>query len=193
MKQWLLLGLVISLTAQVSAGDIRGMVSISGTADNSGVVMYVEKQPDMDFSQPEKQPVMDQKNLQFMPHILPVQVGTTVLFKNSDDVEHNIFTPSPAGDMFNLGTWRGGQTKTHTFQKTGEVVLLCNLHPEMEAFIYVTPTPYYAKTNNGGKYIIEGVPAGTYTLHLWSEQGNARPQKITVPEDGSVSANFTVK
>lgn len=185
-------GLLIFST-QINAGTISGKVTVKKASDNADVVVYIEKQDGMKISAPKEQPVMNQKDLKFVPHVLTVVVGTTVQFKNNDAVAHNIFTPSPAGDMFNLGTWKGDQVKTHTFDKTGEVVLLCNLHPEMEGFIYVAPTPYFAKSDSDGNFSIDGVPAGSYTLKVWSEHGNARPQSVTVPEKGSVNANFTVK
>ena len=189
----LLLGGVLLLGMQVNAGTISGKVSVKNAGDNVDVVVYIERQEGMQFEPPQDQPVMDQQDLTFVPHVLPVPVGTTVQFKNSDAVTHNVFTPSPAGDMFNLGSWKGDQVKTHTFDKTGEVVLLCNLHPEMEGYIYVAPTPYFVQSDADGNYTIDGVPAGTYTVKVWSEHGNARPQSVTVPEDGSITVNFTVK
>ena len=196
MKQWVIFVLLVlftNLIARVYAGDIQGKVSIPGTSDNSGAVIYVEDGADVEYDSPKVQPVMDQQDLTFVPHVLPVPVGTTVQFKNSDAVTHNVFTPSPAGDMFNLGSWKGDQVKTHTFDKTGEVVLLCNLHPEMEGYIYVAPTPYFAKSDSTGDFTIDDVPPGSYTLKIWSEHGNARPQSVDVPDDGTVNANFTVK
>jgi len=189
----LVMGGLLLLSTQINAGTISGKVTVKKASDNANVVVYVEKQDGMKFNAPKEQPVMNQKDLKFVPHVLPVVVGATVQFKNNDAVAHNIFTPSPAGDMFNLGTWKGDQVKTHTFDKTGEVVLLCNLHPEMEGYIYVAPTPYFAKTKDDGSFSIDGVPAGSYTLKVWSEHDNARPQKVDVPKTGSVSANFTVK
>ncbi|NOY78310.1 MAG: methylamine utilization protein [Calditrichaeota bacterium] len=185
--------LVLIWVLNLTAGEITGTVTVKGAADNGGAVVFIVKNKGMTFPAPKQEPAMNQKNLKFTPHVLAVMVGTTVKFKNNDKVAHNIFTPSPAGDRFNLGTWKGNQVKTHTFTKSGEVVLLCNLHPEMEGFIYVAPTPYFAKTDAAGRYKIENVPAGSYTLKVWSEYGNARPQKVTVPEKGTVTANFMVK
>ncbi|GBE28121.1 hypothetical protein BMS3Bbin03_02057 [bacterium BMS3Bbin03] len=185
--------LVLISALNLVAGEITGTVTVKGAADNGGAVVYIAKNKDMKFPAPVQEPAMNQKNLKFAPHVLPVMVGTTVKFKNNDKVAHNIFTPSPAGDMFNLGTWKGDQVKTHTFNKSGEVVLLCNLHPEMEGFIYVAPTPYFAMTDATGRYKIENVPAGSYTIKVWSEHGNARPQKVKIPEKGTVTVNFTVK
>jgi plastocyanin len=189
----LTLTLVLLWTGTILAGEITGSIIFKGHAKKSEAVIYIDKQENIKFKMPAEQPVMDQKNLAFVPHVLPVTVGTTVRFKNDDKVAHNIFTPSPAGDMFNLGTWKGTQVKTHTFNKTGEVVLLCNLHPEMEGYIYVTPNPYFAKTDKNGEFVIKDVPAGKYKLKVWAEQGNARPQTIKVPQTGSVNVNFTVR
>jgi len=185
--------LIFALASPVFGGEVTGRVQVNNASDNANAVVYIEKESGMKFSPPAQQPLMDQKDLQFVPHVLPVVAGTTVQFKNDDPVVHNIFTPSPAGDMFNLGSWKGNEVKTHTFDKTGEVVLLCNLHPEMEGYIYVAPTPYFAKTDDSGNYTISDVPPGTYTLKVWSEHGNARPQQVTVPESGSVTANFSTR
>ena len=192
MKLFILV-LIFFYGMTVIAGDISGTVHIQGTADNADAVVYVENTNNIKFNPPKAQPVMDQQHLTFVPHVLPIVVGTTVQFKNSDKVAHNIFTPSPAGDMFNLGTWKGDQIKTHTFTKTGEVVLLCNLHPEMEGFIYVVPTPYFMKTNIEGNFTITDVPAGNYTINIWSEHGNARPQKVNVPKKGETMIHFNIK
>jgi len=188
-----LVSMIFALVSPALSGEITGKVQIKNASDNGNAVVYIEKESGMKFSPPKQEPVMDQKDLQFVPHVLPVVVGTTVRFKNNDPVVHNIFTPSPAGDMFNLGSWKGDEVKTHTFDKTGEVVLLCNLHPEMEGYIYVTPTPYFAETDDSGEYTISGVPAGTYTLKIWSEHGSARPQQVPVPQSGSATANFSVQ
>ncbi len=193
MMKSLILIFIVFWSVSIIAGDISGTVKIQRAPDNSDAVVYIEKQKNMQFKPPEKQPAMDQQNLTFTPPVLPIAVGTTVQFRNSDRVEHNIFTPSAVGDMFNLGTWKGEQVKTHTFNKTGEVVLLCNLHPEMEGYIYVAPTPYFAKTDADGNFTITGVPAGSYTLKVWSENGNAKPQKVKVPDIGETTVNFTVK
>ena len=193
MKKFFILFFVLIWSVSVIAGDISGTVKIQKASNNANVVVYIEKQQDMKFNPPKEQPVMDQRDLTFIPHVLPIVVGTTVKFKNSDKVAHNIFTPSPVGDMFNLGTWKGDQVKTHTFNKIGEVVLLCNLHPEMEGFIFVTPTPYFAKTDKDGNFTITNVPVGSYILKVWSEHGNAKPQKVEVPEKGKSTVNITIR
>ena len=89
-------------------------------------------------------------------------VGTTVDFLNSDSVLHNVFTPEACAGTFNLGTWPQGETKSLTFNKACFAVLLCRVHPEMEAFVVAVPTPYFATAQADGSYRIPDVPDGSY-------------------------------
>lgn len=133
---------------------------------------------------------MDQKGLTFIPHVLPVLRGTTVDFLNSDTVAHNVFTPSEAGDKFNLGTWQRGVVRNYTFNKLGVVEILCNLHPDMSAFILVLSNPYFMKIEKDGKFIIVDVPAGRYTLNLWHERLKPVTRDVEVPETDEIEVNF---
>jgi plastocyanin len=157
------------------------------------VVVFVEKVEGRKFEAPSKPAVMDQKNLTFIPHVLPVMVGTVVEFRNSDTVLHNVFTSDKCAGKFNLGTWPKGQSRTYKFETAGcTAVMLCNVHPEMEAFVLALETPYFAVTDRSGRYAISDVPAGTYQLRVWSEKLKAAPQEIAVAEKDSVEANFTL-
>ena len=136
---------------------------------------------------------MDQKNLAFVPHVLPVLAGTTVDFINSDDVLHNVFSPDKCCDKFNLGSWPKGQSKSFTFMNAGcAATLLCNVHPEMEGYVYVVGTPYYAVSTKDGSYEIKGVPAGKYTLKIWHEKLKGQDVTVDVPEKGSATVNFDI-
>ncbi|MEK6570907.1 MAG: carboxypeptidase regulatory-like domain-containing protein, partial [Bacteroidota bacterium] len=113
---------------------------------------------------------------------------------NSDDVLHNVFTPDKCAEKFNLGTWPKGKARSYTFKNTGCVsVMLCNVHPEMEAYILVLETPYYAVSTKDGSYIIKNVPAGKHTLRIWHEKLKGESQEVTVTESGEVTANFEIK
>ena len=170
------------------AGAIKGKVQCKGMRDNRDAVVYVENVAGQ-FPPPKQAPEIDQLKMVFLPHVLPVVVGTTVKFINSDPVLHNVFTPSKAGNKFNLGSWPKGQTKSYTFDKAGEVRLLCNVHPEMEAWVIALPNPYFAKTGPDGSYSIANVPAGKYTLKVWHEKLKFPPQEIEVPAAGGIVAN----
>ncbi len=114
----------------------------------------------------------------FIPHVVAVQKGTTVVFHNSDSVRHNVFTPD--GDKYNLGTWGQNETKAHTFNAPGVFHQLCNIHPEMGAVVMVLENPYFAVTGPDGKFKIENVPPGSYTLKAWSEKLPEATKQVTV-------------
>ena len=151
---------------------------------------------------------MDQLNLVFVPFMLPVTLGTTVDFLNGDSVLHNVFTPDTKADKFNLGTWPKGEMRPYTFKKLGSAVILCNVHPEMEAYVVALPNPYFAVTDVDGKFTIPGKPnpklerdkrpappelaAGTYILHAWHPKGKLYTQQVTVPEKGAATVEITL-
>lgn len=175
-------------------GTIKGKVTAHGVRDNANAVVYIEKIPGKTFPAPKKHAEFDQKNLAFHPHVLPILVGTTVDFLNSDDVLHNVFSPDKCAGSLNLGTWPKGQIRSYTFTQPGcKAVILCNVHPEMEAWAVVLETPYFALSSKEGNYEMKDVPAGKYTLSIWHEKLKGPPQEITVPESGEVTANFDVK
>jgi plastocyanin len=174
----------------VQAGEINGTVKVG--RNNSNAAVYIDAIKGKTFTTPSEKPKMDQKQMTFIPHVLPILLGTTVEFHNSDTVLHNVFTPSKAGDRFNLGTWPAGIVKTYTFKKPGIVALLCNVHPEMSAYIIVVETPFFDVTDKEGKFSIKNVPAGTYTLVAWHERLRKNLSKpVTVPEKGSVQVDFS--
>ena len=135
--------------------------------DTADAVVYVADRPGKTFPAPEEHARLDQKNIDFRPHVLPVLAGTTVDFLNSDAVLHNVFTPDACADKFNLGTWPQGQTRSYAFKKECVATLLCKVHPEMEGFVAAVPTPYFAVTKADGAYDIPDVPDGTYTVKVW--------------------------
>ncbi|MFQ5799212.1 MAG: hypothetical protein ACE5H0_11065, partial [Bacteroidota bacterium] len=173
--RWIALGIVSFLVNSLGgqeAGTITGTVTVRGLRNASNVVVYIDKFAGKKFEPPNEHAVMDQINLKFVPHVLPILVGTSVDFPNSDEVRHNVFTPSEVGGKFNLGQYPKGVVKTVTFPKPGIVVLLCNVHTEMSAYVVVLETPYFGVTEvklgqREGHYTIEDVPPGTYVLKAW--------------------------
>lgn len=189
--------LTLTLTLPANAGEavtVQGKVQGVTGESNAGAVVYIDSIPGDSFEPAPGPVVVDQKDLKFVPHVLPVLVGTTVTFKNSDDVLHNVFTPDKVADRFDLGTFGQGEERTYTFDKPGEAVLLCNVHPEMEAWVVVVPTPYFATTADDGSYRIEGVPAGEYTLKVWhASLKKPMERAITVDGSGPVTADLQVR
>ncbi len=180
--------LIVFCSGSLFAGTLSGKVS--GASGKS--VVYLDA-PGKTFSAPEKKPVMDQKGLLFQPHIMVVQQGTTVDFLNSDNVQHNVFWPSVGGDKkagHNLGTWPKGEKRPFKFDHAGVAPLLCNVHPEMAGYIIVSPSPYFAETDDSGTYKIDDVPDGTYNVTVWHE--GAKPQTKSVTVSGATKADLTV-
>ncbi len=175
------------------AGDITGKVTATGVKHAGDAVIYIDKIPGKTFDPPKEHPTMDQKNLTFIPHVLPVLPGTIVDFLNSDDVLHNVFTPEKCAGKFNLGSWPKGQVRSFTFNEVGcAPVMLCNVHPEMEAFVFVSPTPYFAVSAKDGSYTIKNVPSGKYLLNIWHQKLKGKPVEITVPETGAATVDFVL-
>jgi plastocyanin len=186
--------MVLIATNVSYGGDIKGKVKAKGVKDNANAVIYVDKIPGKTFQAPKKHAEIDQKNLVFHPHVLPILVGTTVDFLNSDDVLHNVFSPDKCAESFNLGTWPKGQTRSYTFKQPGcRAVVLCNVHPEMAAYVVVLETPYSGVSAKDGGYEIKDVPAGKYTLEIWHEKLKSEPVNVEVPEKGVVTVDFSIK
>ncbi len=181
--------LMSMLCASAVAGEIAGKV----TGMKGKSVVYVDVIAGKTFPAPKDKPVMDQKGLMFSPHIMAVQQGPTVEFLNSDSVQHNVFWTAISGDKkagHNLGTWPKGEKRSFTFDKPGVVPVLCNVHPEMAGYIVVSPTPYFAETDDAGSYAIKDVPDGSYTVTVWHEGAKNQSKPVTVA--GSTKADFTV-
>lgn len=187
-KYVLLVSVLAVLAAQMSfAGSVKGKVSPGKS------VVYLESSAPVPVTT-DKPVTMDQKGLSFQPHVMVIQVGTTVEFLNSDKVQHNVFWPSISGDKkktHNMGTWPQGQKKAFKFNDPGVVTLLCNVHPEMAGYIIVSPTPYFAETGADGAFSIANVPDGQYTVNAWHEGKKVSSKKITVT--GDTSADFTLQ
>ncbi len=171
------------------AATLHGRVTIAGQPAVHAVV-YLESTGTPATPAPGTPVIMDQKNLAFVPEVLPVMRGTIVEFTNSDDVQHNVFSPSAIADKFNLGTYGPGATRTVTLDRSGEVLVLCNIHMEMEAHILVLNGPYFAATGPGGSYRIGEVPAGTYTAKIWQDGWLPFMQSVEVPAAGELALDL---
>jgi len=195
MKRLMGMGCALLAVAGVSiaaAGEIKGTVTVTGMKNNADAVVYVDAIAGKTFPAPTAHAKMNQINLVFAPHVLPVQVGTTVDFLNGDQVLHNVFSPDKCCEQFNLGSWPQGQTRSYTFKTRCNATLLCKVHAEMEGFIVVVPTPWFAVTDKTGAYTIKDVPEGAYTLKVWHPKFKTEAAKA-VKVAGATAADFTMK
>lgn len=138
--------------------------------------------------------VLDQKGCRFQPHVIAVQQGGEVEFRNSDPTMHNVHTlaESAGNKTLDISQAPLGQADTRRFD-TPEIMLpiRCNNHPWMSAFLNVAPSPYFAVTGTDGSFTLRNVPAGAYTLAAVQEKLGEQDVQVTVPAKGSADASFT--
>jgi len=184
IKLALLLVIFVVLIGQapwLRAGDVVGTVAAPKLDQ---VVVYVET---VSGTFATGHATMDQKKIVFVPYVLPAVKGTTVEFRNGDSLAHNVF--GVGADEFNLGAFSKGEVREHTFNKLGDVSILCNVHPEMEAHVLVLQNPYFAQPDSSGKFQIASVPQGDYVIKAWYA-GKTKKQSVKVPATGSVTVTF---
>lgn len=154
------------------------------------IVIYVDKVPPPasapgGWPVPSEPAFMRQHHDRFEPHVLPVMRGRTVSFPNDDDYFHNVFSVV-AGDRFDLGRYGQGDTRLQSFTDPAVVVVRCEIHPGMKAFIIVRDNPLFTIPDDEGQYAIEGVPPGTWAVHAWHPTQGVRPMTVTV-ESGATT------
>jgi plastocyanin len=157
-------------------------------------VVYFESAPRGAFEDRESSRVaLDQRNETFVPHLLAITVGTTVEFPNHDRTYHNVFSLSKA-KRFDLGRYAAGTSKSVRFDRPGIVRVFCDIHSHMNAFILVFGHRFFAVTDDEGRYAIDGVPPGIYTLSAWFE-GTVREQRtVSVTADARlVELDFIIR
>ena len=134
---------------------------------------------------------MTQKDLMFVPSILPVLVGTRVEFPNLDDTYHNIFSYS-AAKRFDLGRYRGDERPipSEVFDTAGMVTLRCDIHEHMRAIILVLATPHFILSDPAGAYRLEGLPAGRYVLKAWLDSRTTLERPVELADGATLHADF---
>ncbi len=167
------------------AGTLSGGVKATGP---SAVVL--ETVPAKAFPAPTQNAAMNQQGMKFVPALLVIQKGTTVVFSNEDNVPHNVFWPNISGNKalsHTVGTFNKGKTLSFKFENAGNVPLLCNVHPEMTGTIVVSPSPYFAETDAAGSYSMKDVPDGAYKATAWH---NGKATTLTVTVKGDTKLDF---
>jgi plastocyanin len=210
-----LLAMFVSIDAdQQASGAIRGRLDIrriakaperrpdvadTGTQgprdlpDLRRGVVYLESAPQKAFEEREsRRAVMDQRNETFVPHVLAVMAGTVVDFPNSDKTYHNVFSLSKP-KRFDLGRYAAGRSKSIRFDRPGLVRVFCDIHTHMNAFILVFNHTFFDITDVDGRFRLEDVPPGTYTVAGWYEGETRVSRSVTVPPNTVVDLELVVQ
>ena len=190
---WHRLALVALVLSQPAAArTVSGSVTASQGGAIAGAVVFVQT-PSPSIGQ-HATATVDQVEKTFVPGLLPIMVGTLVRFPNHDQIQHHVYSFSPT-KTFELPLYKGEDAPPVLFDKVGVVKIGCNIHDWMSGIILVLPTPHFTVTDASGKYVLENLPEGNYTLVVWHAQSNVKPedtaQQIPVREDVA-NVNFTL-
>ena len=154
------------------AAPAQGAQLAASVTDQDGnpladaVVVAVPAQGGAPQAAPAAREIVDQIGEEFVPRVKPILVGTPVFFPNKDNIRHQVYSFSPA-KRFELPLYAGTPAKPVVFDKPGIVVLGCNIHDWMIGYIYVSESPYFAKTDADGKAVLADLPAGGYRVRAW--------------------------
>ena len=188
--------LVATPSARVGAdasgvGIIKGTITVGGKPAIGAVVSIeglsnAQLKAQMSRYKPQKR-MIDQRNLRFIPSVVAIMVGESVDFPNNDKTWHNVYSKGGAND-FDLGLYPPGKTRIKKFDKPGVSRILCNAHPDMEAFVVVKDHPFFSVTDNRGNYQIENVPLGKVRVETWYPNLEVRSETVEIVRDGEVFA-----
>jgi plastocyanin len=206
----------VSVGSAAATGSIRGRIDVRRPApllerrpnvaavatsapaatldlDRMRSVVYLETAPRGAFEQIEPaHAIMDQRNETFVPHVLAITTGTIVDFPNSDRIYHNVFSLSKTRS-FDLGRYAAGRSKSVRFDRPGIVRVFCEIHSHMSAFILVFSHPFFTMTDVDGRYRLDNIPPGTYTVVAWNEGDSSEPTSVTVPSGGTAELDLPVR
>jgi plastocyanin len=156
------------------------------------IVVYLQSSPALESDIASGQTLeIAQEGETFIPHVLPVIRGSTVEFPNHDPIFHNVFSLS-AAKTFDLGRYPQGTSRSVTFDQAGIVAVFCHLHSNMSAIVLVLDNAFFVIPDEKGRYEIEGVPAGRYTLVAWHERSERVEEEIVIAPGAAVEVNLTV-
>ena len=186
--------LLAGFATQTQAGQLSVEVFDTSGAAIENAVVYVE--PEIKGALLIAPAIIEQRGKQFNPLVSVVQTGTDITFPNFDRVRHHVYSFSPA-KTFELKLYSGVPAKPVKFDKAGTVILGCNIHDSMLAFIRVVDTPYFAKTNKMGKAILHDLPNGNYTLKAWhyalAKEKEVFEKPMMIKDSQAVTVNLALK
>jgi plastocyanin len=199
------------LVGCASTGAVRGTVSLPARASSSTptpaglhaqaaplvseVVVYVQETPPEKSEKKDVSPgtrLIAQTEHRFVPSVVPVEVGTRVTFENRDRVYHSVFSVSQA-KKFDVGMYAPGKrSKSVTFDRAGQVDLFCSLDASMAGYVLVLPHRFYVQPDAGGRFKLDDLPAGDYTVKAWHPRFGTATSKVEVERGRTVETQLKV-
>jgi plastocyanin len=182
------LGALAAGPALAEGGTVSGKVSVTPARFQDETVVYLKDVPGPRAPRTHE---MDQKGMKFVPLVIAVAAGDTVRFLNHDGEDHNVY--SPDGEAFNLGTFKSGDTRSHTFDDPGAYRIKCSIHPEMLGYVFVAPSRHAAVIDRKGRFTIADVPPGTYQLAVWNATLQGPEKTVTVAAGKTVEEELSIR
>lgn len=192
-----------ALSEQVYAGVVTGSTRLVQSSDSAvkkkgdfaGVVVWLTSSEQPEHA-PRKHAEMIQRDKKFSPHVLPIQIGTSVDFPNLDPIFHNAFS-NYEGQIFDVALYPPGSSRTVLFDRPGIVRVFCNIHASMSAIIVVVNSSYFTMTDGDGHYSLGNVSPGAYQIHFFHERATPETlarltQNIVVRNDPESLALATI-
>ncbi len=169
-------------------GKVKEDLLVGANKGLQNVVVSVQGVPGA--KPPTEKATLDQKGCRFNPHVTLVGVGAPLEILNNDGILHNLHTYSSVNPAFNKAQPKFKKVMKSTFSKPEAFRIACDAHNWMVGWIVVADSPYYAVTDANGKFKLEGVPAGSYTVKYWHEKLGEKTQKVTVAASGDAGADL---
>jgi plastocyanin len=173
------------------ASTTRGPATEEGKRSGR-IALYLESSllDHQAYRPPENHPLLDQRNLEFHPRVLPILVGTTVDFPNRDNLFHNVFSYSQTKE-FDLGRYPRNDSRSVTFDQPGVVRVYCDIHAHMSATILVLRNPYFTVPSETGAYALQHIPEGKYTLVCWYDRDVVERRAVELKAGETLEVNFS--
>ena len=191
--------------ARATAGELRGSVALGRSPQARGVragdtVVWLEQVPEKIEHQltqspprwfrrrrpPPPLPLLVESGQRYLPHVIALAAGSALVIRNDDQVWHGVFSVSPM-HAFELGKRPPGRADTLRFASAGVVALRCDIHPDMSAFVVVTPNHAFTRPDSAGNWRLPDLPAGHYVVRAWQPDTGELHRDVDVPARGVVS------
>jgi plastocyanin len=213
------LAAVVLLLAQTGAGKVTGKVTLSGLAPRLAPLPITRDMKTCGTTKPDEalevgqaggvknavlwiadgprptresrsKVTLDQKQCEFVPHVVAMAAGATLNVVNSDKLFHNVHAREEEKTVFNYAMPVPNYTIPKQLKNAGALRITCDVHPWMRAWVQVLATSAFAVTDDSGAYTISGVPPGKHTLKLWHERLGEKEQQVDVPAGGTATADL---
>ncbi|MBI2381707.1 MAG: methylamine utilization protein [Gammaproteobacteria bacterium] len=190
----IILSVLVAAAAPARAASIAAQVVDESGSPLAFAVVHVAPLAGQVLPAPAEA-VVDQQDREFLPYVTAIQAGSAISFPNNDAIRHQVYSFSPA-KSFELPLYKGNPHRPVAFEQPGVVALGCNIHDWMNAFVFVSATPWFAVTDASGKARLEGLPAGDYRIQVWHPKQQGEPaetaQALSLTAEGQGELRFAV-